>query len=106
MVVEKYPEGEYTDQAYYWLGESLQAQHQNEASAEAFKYVSNRFTKSTKHAAALIKLSDLYIQLDKKGDAKAMLERVIKEHPDTIDAEHARGKLLVLSQAVGAKDKQ
>jgi len=106
MVVEKYPEGEYTDQAYYWLGESLQAQRQNEAAVQAFKHVIDTFKNSTKHAAALLKLAALYVQLDKKGDAKATLERVIKEHRNTADAEYARGQLVALSQTAGVKNKQ
>jgi tol-pal system protein YbgF len=102
-VVKEYAKGEYTDQAYYWLGESLVAQHRNQEAVEAFKTVATQYKDSPKHAAALLKLASVYQAMGKTGDSRAALARVIQEHPDSRSAERARIQLSNMSQSSGAK---
>ncbi len=102
-VIQKHPKGEYTDQAYYWLGESLVAQRRNKEALESFNVVVNQYHKSPKHAAALLKIATVHQNLQQIGDARAALQRVIKEYPDSKTAEIARAQLKALSQNNGAK---
>ena len=102
-VVKTHPKGEYTDQAYYWLGESLVAQHRDKEAVEAFKVVANNYKDSPKHAAALLKLASAYQSMNQVGNSRAALARVIQEHPDSRSAERARIQLGNLSQGSGAK---
>ncbi|OIQ00126.1 MAG: tol-pal system protein YbgF [Zetaproteobacteria bacterium CG2_30_46_52] len=98
-VVRDFPKGEFTDQAYYWLGESYVAQGRNKDAVEAFTMVANNFPQSPKHAAALLKLASVYESLNMIGDARAVLNRVTKEHPDSRSAERARVQLSNLAPA-------
>ena len=100
-VVKAYPGGEYTDQAYYWLGESLVAQRRNKEALDAFSTVASKYPKSAKHDAALLKLASVYQSLGQHGDAQAALARVIREHPDSRSAERARIQLNAMSQGAG-----
>jgi len=100
-VVRDFPKGEFTDQAYYWLGESYVAQGRNKDAVEAFTMVANNFPQSPKHEAALLKLASVYESLNMIGDARAVLNRVTKEHPDSRSAERARVQLSNLEPTDG-----
>lgn len=92
-LLKEHPKGEYADQAWFWLGESYYAQHQIKEAAEAFNKVATDYPDSAKHPAALLKLADAYQELGRKGDAKAALQRLIKQHGETNAAEQAREQL-------------
>ena len=102
-VINLYPQGEYTDQAYYWLGESLIAQKQYKEAVTVFSTVVDKYPGSPKHASALLKLAQVYKSLNKSREARATLVRVIKEHPGSRSAELASNQLNIMSQPVGDK---
>ncbi|MBL4760062.1 MAG: tol-pal system protein YbgF [Mariprofundaceae bacterium] len=91
-----YPSGEYTDQAYYWLGESLLAKGEALPAVEAFNTLTQTYPKSSKYQAGLLKLAIAYQQAERLGDAKAVLQRLIDEDPDSKAAERARSRLSAL----------
>jgi tol-pal system protein YbgF len=92
----KYPEGEYADQALYWLGESYFAQKKMKKAIKAFKGVANNYPNSAKHSAALLKLASAYQTSGHKGDTKAVLQRLIKQHPESNAAGQARSRLKII----------
>ncbi len=98
-VIKAYPQGEYTDQAYYWLGESLLALLRYAEALESFTVVANQYPKSSKHAAALLKIASVYRLMKKNDKAREALERVVKEYPDGRIAERARTELKALPPA-------
>ncbi|MDX8380574.1 MAG: tol-pal system protein YbgF [Ghiorsea sp.] len=98
-VIRAHPKGEYTDQAYYWLGESLVALLRNTEALEAFTVVANQYSKSTKHEAALLKIAAVHKNMKQFDKAGAALLRVIKEYPDGRTAERARNELKALPKA-------
>ena len=89
----KHPQGEYADQANYWLGESYFSQQKMKQAIDAFKKVANNYPDSAKHPAALLKLASAYQESNRKGDAKAVLQRLINQHPESNAAEQARTRL-------------
>ncbi len=91
-----YPSGEYADQAYYWLGESLLAKGEFLSAVEAFNTLTQTYPKSSKYQAGLLKLGIAYQQAERLGDARAVLQRLIDEYPDSKAAEHARSRLSAL----------
>jgi len=93
-----YPSGEYTDQAYYWLGESLLAKGEVLPAVEAFNTLTQTYPKSSKYQAGLLKLAIAYQQAERLGDAKAVLQRLIDEDPDSKAAERARSRLSALNK--------
>lgn len=98
LLTVKYPDGEYTDQALYWLGESYYAQHKPDKAIRPFQKVVTDYPKSGKHAAALFKLGKVYQELKRPGDAKAVFQRLTREYPDSTAAEHARIELYKLGK--------
>ena len=94
--LDDYPKGEYADQAYYWLGESLLAKGEFLASVPVFQSLVKNYPKSSKYQAGLLKLALAYQEGKRTGDAKAVLQRLIDEYPESKAAERARVRLLEL----------
>lgn len=92
-LLAKFPKGEYSDQALYWLGESYLALNKPGDAISAFKSVASNYPDSGKHAAALLKMASTYVTMKRSGDAKAVLQRLLREHPESSAAEEGR-KLL------------
>ncbi|MDX8398348.1 MAG: tol-pal system protein YbgF [Mariprofundaceae bacterium] len=92
-LLNTYPSGEYADQAYYWLGESLLAKGEANAAIKAFHHLAKNYSSSSKYKAGLLKLAIAYQQASRRGDAKAVLQRLIHEFPESRTAERARSRL-------------
>jgi len=91
--LDQYPDGEYADQAWYWLGETRFAQSDHDKAHNAFKYVADHYPNSVKHAAALLKLGQISQQQNNHADAREYYQRLIQSHPDSSLAEQARAAL-------------
>jgi tol-pal system protein YbgF len=91
--LDLYPDGEYADQAWYWLGETRHAQQAYDMASHAFKYVINNYPKSVKHDAALLKLGQVSQVLNRNNDAIKYYNRLINEYGDSKSAEQAREAL-------------
>ena len=96
--LDKYPQGEYSDQAWYWLGETRFAQHDLEKAQHAFKYVVDRYAKSAKYAAALLKLGQISESMNNNDKAFAYYQRLVKERGDSVVAEQARSRMAELNK--------
>ncbi len=91
--LDLYPQGEYSDQAWYWLGETRYAQGDHAKAHNAFKYVADHYANSVKHAAALLKLGQLAQQQNKHAEARSYYQRLIQTHADSSLSEQARAAL-------------
>jgi len=91
--LDLYPNGEYADQTWYWLGETRFAQGDHAKAHNAFKYVADHYANSVKHAAALLKLGQIAQQQNKHLDARNYYQRLIQSHADSSLAEQARAAL-------------
>lgn len=96
--IKQYPNSAYTDQAWFWLGESLYHQKQWDEALRAYHIVASDYPKSVKHAAALLKVALLYRQNGKLDEAEAILRRLLREHPDSDVAANAKNLLTSLRQ--------
>lgn len=92
-----YPNDEYSDQAFYWLGVSYLAQKKPRKAIKAFLKVATNFPKGSKHKLALLKLGQTYEELHRKKDARIFLNRLLAEHPGSPEAKIARQRLAVLN---------
>lgn len=89
----KYPQGGYTANAQYWLGE-LYIVKKNYAEAIAhFEIVLNQFPTSSKAAACSLKIGYALAASGKQSEAKLRLQQVVKTYPNTPTAELAATKL-------------
>lgn len=91
--IGKYPEGDLTVNAYYWLGEVYLVKPQLEQAKQAFTIVASRFADHRKAPDALYKLG---VTLDKMGDAaeaRRQMNEVIRSYPESGAADLARSFL-------------
>jgi tol-pal system protein YbgF len=80
--IKRYPQGQYTPNAYYWLGELLLLQRKYEEARQAFTVVLNQYSTHQKAPDALYKLGVVYERLGRDKDAKQALQRVVKDYQD------------------------
>lgn len=79
--LEKYPSGEYSDNAQYWLGEAYYVMRQFDLALEEYKKVVANFPQSQKYTHALLKIGYCYHELGRIDDAKKILQSLISQYP-------------------------
>ena len=95
-LLTEFPDGEYADNAQYWLGEAYKANQDFNSAKAAFSRVVSNYGGSPKVPDALLKLG--YIELEQNNMAKARdyLTQVTVSHPGTTAAHLAAKKLMQL----------
>lgn len=81
--LEKYPNGEYADNAQYWLGEANYVNRNFDASMQEFQRLVERYPQSDKVPGALLKVG--YIQYERKdyNKARAVLQGLTANYPNS-----------------------
>ena len=92
-MLDQWPQGRYADNGWYWMGEAQMVKRDYAGAANSFQSLVQGFPSSPKVADGLYKLGLSQIELKKPVDAKAALQRVIREHPSTNAANLAKQKL-------------
>jgi tol-pal system protein YbgF len=95
--VSKYPQGGYTANAQYWLGELYMVKKNYPQAIEHFEIVLKHFSSSSKAAACSLKIGYALAASGKKADAIERLQQVLKNYPDTPTAQLAATKLKTLT---------
>jgi tol-pal system protein YbgF len=91
--VKIFPSTEYSDNAQFWIGESYYFEKNYEKAILEYENVIKKYPKGNKVPNALLKQALSFMELSDKASAKLLLQRVIKEYPNTSSARIARGKL-------------
>ena len=93
-LLTEFPNGEYADNAQYWLAEAYKVNQDFNSAKAAFTKVVERYSKSPKVPDALLKLG--YIELEQNNTAKARdyLTQVTVSYPGTTAAHLAAKKLM------------
>ena len=81
-----FPNGHYSDNARYWLGEVQMAQGNYREALATFGQVLKDYPQSSKIADATYKMGHLHDLLGDKQKARELLEKVIKDYPDSAAA--------------------
>ena len=89
-MIETYPNGQFTPNGYYWLGELHLAQGQTEEARQNFAQVVNLYADHAKMPDALYKLGVVHHRLGDNQRALEYLDRVQSESPDSSAAGLAR----------------
>ena len=92
-MLDQGPQGRYADNGWYWMGEAQMVKRDYAGAANSFQSLVQGFPSSPKVADGLYKLGLSQIELKKPVDAKAALQRVIREYPSTNAANLAKQKL-------------
>lgn len=96
--VSKYPQGGYTANAQYWLGELYLVKKDYPAAISHFETVLQQFPTSNKSAASQLKIGYALAAAGKKEEAIARLQKVISDYPNTNTAQLAKTKLESLNR--------
>lgn len=88
--IDKYPEGDLTVNAYYWLGEVYLVKPQLEQAKQAFTIVATRYADHRKAPDAVYKLGITQNRLGEKQDARRTMNKVLEDYPSSSAADLAR----------------
>ncbi|WED42410.1 tol-pal system protein YbgF [Legionella cardiaca] len=89
----QYPQGGYTANAHYWLGELYMVKSNYPKAIEHFEVVLKQFPSSSKAAACTLKIGYALAASGKIDDARLRLQEVLRNYPDTPTAQLATIKL-------------
>lgn len=96
QLLERWPQGRYADNAWYWLGESYYAKKDLDAALQSFRALLKQFPASSKAPDALFKVGVCQAEKNQKGEARASWQRVIADYPGSSAAGLARERLAQL----------
>jgi len=91
--LDRFPNGEYADNARYWTGESYYVVRDFEAAKQAFRQVLDLYPESSKRSAALLKIGFIEFERDNLDAARSTLQKVVSDFPDSAAADRARQRL-------------
>ena len=90
QVIQEYPNGQFTPNSYYWLGELHLAKADLESSRQSFTQVVNLYPTHNKVPDALYKLGVVYHRLGNATRALEFLDQTMNKYPNTPAAGLAR----------------
>lgn len=99
--VKAHPDSEYTDNAWYWLGEAHYVDRSYDEAATAFRRVLSDFPNSNKAPGALYKIGVIQDERGEYERARKTLQDVIDTYPEDNAAELARKRLDALGESGG-----
>jgi tol-pal system protein YbgF len=90
---QQWPQGRYADNAWYWMGEAYYVKRDYTGALASFQSLVDRYPTSPKLADGLVKIGLCQIELKRTSEAKATLQRVTREFPNSNAANIARQRL-------------
>ena len=97
LLILSYPDGTYTGDAYFWLGEIYLVQEMFEDSAEILNAFTIRFEQHPRKPDGLYKLALARLNLDDLSSAQSLLQEVISNYPNSGAALLAEQDLIKLN---------
>ena len=91
--LQQYPNTDLSDDAQYSIGEILYDQGRFANSIEEFEKVLKWYRDSDKVPAALLKIGYAYISMQETDQGRLYLEEVIRDYPDSREANLAKGRM-------------
>lgn len=91
--LQKFPNGEYSDNAQYWLAEAYYVERKFEPALEQFKTLAATHPESQKLPVALLKIGYCNDELGRRAEAESVLNDLINRFPQSTAAGLARKRL-------------
>ena len=92
-LLRRYPQSEYADNARYWLGETYYVLREYPAALAEYDRLVELNPASAKVPGALLKIGFIQYEQNAAEQARATLERVIRDYPNSTEARLARDRL-------------
>ena len=89
----RYPKGQFSDNAQYWLAEANYVMRRFPTAIEEFNKVLVNFPDSQKIPDAMLKIGYCYYELKKWDQARKILQQLTQRYPDTTAAQLAKNRL-------------
>ncbi|MCS5564901.1 MAG: tol-pal system protein YbgF [Methylococcales bacterium] len=83
LLIDSYPQGDYADNAQYWLGETYYVKREFQLAREHFTKVMENYSESIKVSDALLKTGYIEYETGQWGKARKVLKSVVEKHPDS-----------------------
>ena len=96
--IESFPQATYTDDAKFWLAESLYAQAKFSEALEIFNQIIDQYPDSEKMMESILKSGFSHQELGDLKTAKAIFQRVIREFPNSSASSLASERLNKIGQ--------
>ncbi|MDW8479068.1 MAG: tol-pal system protein YbgF [Xanthomonadales bacterium] len=94
--LRRFPQGEFTDNAKYWLGESYYVTQNYRVALATFQELLRDHPASAKIPDAMLKIGYCHFELREWEEAEKVLGEVVRRYPDTPVARLAQGRLRAL----------
>ncbi|MEA2014931.1 MAG: tol-pal system protein YbgF [Thermodesulfobacteriota bacterium] len=92
--LKSFPDTGYSDNAQFWVGECEYFEGRYEEAIVEYEGVIQNYPRGNKVPNAFLKQALSFLNLGDKSSAKLLLQRVIKDYPNTTPATLARKKLI------------
>lgn len=96
--LKSYPNGDYADNAQYWLGEASYVTRDFKQALADFDVVIQRYPDSTKVRGALLKSGYIHYEQKSWQQARRVLQQLIDSYPNSSDARLAEKRLQRMSK--------
>ena len=93
QLIQDYPDGYYTGNAYYWLGEVQLVESQPEQALTSFEALLEKYPAHRKAPDAKFKQGKIYLQMGEKVRAKVLLQDLMNEYPGSSAAKLAEAAI-------------
>jgi tol-pal system protein YbgF len=94
--LKQFPNTDLSDNAQYWIGEILYDQGRFSNAIEEFEKVIKWYREGDKVSAALLKIGYSYLNMQEVEQGKLYLEEVIRDFPNSREANLAKGRIEAL----------
>ncbi len=94
--LRQFPDGQFVDNAKYWLGESYYVTQNYRVALETFQALLREHPNSAKAPDAMLKVGYCHYELREWDEAERVLSEVVRLYPDTPIARLAQGRLRAL----------
>lgn len=91
--IKQYPDGRYAHIAQYWLGEAGYAQRDFRQAINDYNTLLVNHPNSPKLAEAMLKIGYSHYELKEADKARAVLQQLVQQYPDSTEAGQARNLL-------------
>jgi tol-pal system protein YbgF len=91
--LEQYPDGQYADNAAYWMAEASYVKRDFKTAESGFQQVVTRHPDSPRAPDAMFKLALAQEELRQSASARATLEQVVRRYPNSNAARLAQQRL-------------